>query len=225
MAAQPSGVRAADLDAESARWLRSLGASGPERDTATAQLYALLLRIARGQLRRQAGRLPVAGPELDDLAHQAAADALLAITARLDRFRGDSRFTTWAYRFVVFAVSATVAEHGCRPPAVPLQDVDPGRLPAAAGADPAREAESRELAGALRRAIEERLTDRQRRVFTAHVLHGRPLDTLTAELGISRNTLYKTLHDARRKLRTSLVTAGYLPPPVAIEPEPEAAAS
>ena len=51
------------------------------------------------------------------------------------------------------------------------------------GADPARHAESRELADTLRRAVTEALSDRQRRVFVAIVVDGIPLDALAAELG------------------------------------------
>ena len=63
---------------------------------------------------------------------------------------------------------------------------------------------------ALRRAVEDELTEHQRRVFTAIVVDGVPLDALAAKLGSSRNALYKTMFDARRKLRASLVANGYL---------------
>ena len=71
-------------------------------------------------------------------------------------------------------------------------------------------AEWRDLAAALRRAVDEVLTPRQRQVFVAIVLNGVPLDALVLELGSSRNTIYKVLFDARRKLRSVLVANGYL---------------
>jgi len=97
---------AAALDAESAEWLQALAATGPRREAALERLHAMLVRIARREVARRGPRLRVTGPELEDLAYQAAADALVAITGKLGQFRGESRFTTWAYKFVIFEVSA-----------------------------------------------------------------------------------------------------------------------
>jgi RNA polymerase sigma-70 factor (ECF subfamily) len=201
---------AAGLDPESAEWLRGLTCGGPAQEEAVARLHAMLLRIAQGEVRRRAPRLQVTGPELDDLAYQAAADALLAITRKLGQFRGDSRFTTWAYKFVIFEVSGKIGRHFWRHPAVPMDGEDWAQLPARFGFDPAHEAEWRDLLAALRRAVEHDLTPRQRSVFAALVLNGVPLDALVTELGSSRNAIYKTLFDARRKLRAVLVTHGYI---------------
>jgi RNA polymerase sigma-70 factor (ECF subfamily) len=81
-------------------WLQDLRSVGPARQSATADLHALLLRAARFELgRRRAALSHVRGEELDDIAVQAANDALAAVLAKLDHFRGASRFTTWAYKF------------------------------------------------------------------------------------------------------------------------------
>jgi RNA polymerase sigma-70 factor (ECF subfamily) len=173
-------------------------------------LHALLLRVARAEAHRRSGRLGISGPELDDLAHQAAADAVVAIIAKIGEFRGESRFTTWAYKFVVFELSSKIGRHFWRQPRVPLEVEDWDRLPDRFGLDPARESEWRDLVRAMRRAVEEDLTAHQRRIFTALVLQGVPLDALVAELGTSRNAVYKTMFDARRKLRASLSADGYL---------------
>jgi RNA polymerase sigma-70 factor, ECF subfamily len=199
---------AGSVDRESAEWLREL--TGGQREAAQARLHAELLRIARGEMRRRAGRLRVTGPELDDLTHQAAADALLAIIAKLGQFRGESRFATWAYKFVIFEVSTKVGRHYWRNPTVSLEAEDWDRLPDRFGFDPAQEAEWRDLLAALRRAVDEELTARQRRVFVAIVLNGVPLDALVIELASNRNAIYKTLFDARRKLRAALAAHGYL---------------
>ena len=175
------------------------------------RLHALLVRIARGEAARRGPRLAITGPELDDLAYQAAADALLAITSKLGQFRGESRFTTWAYKFVIFEVSAKIGRHFWRHPAVPLDAEDWDRLPARFGADPAHEAEWGDLFAALRRAVDTELTPRQREIFVAIVLNEVPLDTLVIHLGSSRNAIYKMLFDARRKLRVALAANGYLP--------------
>ena len=198
------------LDAESAEWLRALADAGPAREAGLARLHELLVRIARGEVARRGPQLRITGPELDDLACQAAADALLAITAKIGQFRGESRFTTWAYKFVIFEVSAKIGRHFWRHPSVPLDAEDWDRLPARFGSDPAYQAEWRELFAALRRAVDTELTPRQREVFVAIVLNDVPLDTLVLSLGSSRNAIYKMLFDARRKLRAALVANGYL---------------
>jgi RNA polymerase sigma-70 factor, ECF subfamily len=191
-------------------WVRALSTDGVERERATARLHEMLLRVARAEAHRRSGQSRISGLELDDLAHQAAADAALAIIAKIGQFRGESRFITWAYKFVIFEVSGKIGRHFWRHPTVPLEAGDWDRLPDRFGLDPARESEWRDLARALRRAVEEELTEHQRRVFTAIVVDGVPLDALVAELGSSRNALYKTMFDARRKLRASLVANGYL---------------
>jgi len=201
---------AAALDAESAEWVHALAAPAPRREEAMARLHGLLVRIALADAGRRGPRLRITGPELEDLAYQAAADALLAITAKLGQFRGESRFTTWAYKFVIFEVSAKLGRHFWRHPSVPFDAEDWDRLPDRFGFEPEREAEWRDLLAALRRAVDTELTPRQREIFVALVLNGVPLDALVARLGSNRNAIYKMLFDARRKLRAALVANGYL---------------
>lgn len=198
---------------ESARWLEDLRSTGPARELVLARLHALLLRVARSELRRREGRHPVTGPELDDLAHQAADDALVAVTAKLGQFRGESRFTTWAYKFAVLEVSAKLGRHFWQQPAVRLEAGQWDQLPDRLGLRPDEVAEHADLLAALRRAVAEELTERQRRVFTAVVVDAVPLDALVVQLGSSRNAIYKTMFDARRKLRAVLAANGYLAVP------------
>jgi RNA polymerase sigma-70 factor (ECF subfamily) len=201
---------AQELDADSAAWLRALADNGPGRESALAELHAMLLRAARREIARRAPGPRITGPELDDLAYQAAGDALLAITGKLGTFRGESRFTTWAYKFVIFEVSAKLGRHFWRNPAVPLDETNWDRLPDQFGFDPARESESRDLLAAVRAAVETELTARQREVFLALVANGIPLDALVVKLGSNRNAIYKTMFDARRKLRAALVASGHI---------------
>jgi RNA polymerase sigma-70 factor (ECF subfamily) len=191
-------------------WVAALGGDGTKRDEAVARLHGALVRVARSELHRRHGQLNVSGPELDDLAHQAAADAMLAIMARLDQFRGESRFTTWAYKFVMFEVSAKIGRHFWRTPPVSLSAEDWDRLPDRFGFDPAGASERRDFIRAVRRAVDEDLTEHQRRVFVLLVLDGVPLDALAERLSTSRNAIYKVMFDARRRLRASLVANGYL---------------
>jgi RNA polymerase sigma-70 factor (ECF subfamily) len=91
-----------------------------------------------------------------------------------------------------------------------MEAADWERLADRVGFDPAQEFEWRDLLAALRRAVDTELTARQREVFAAIVLNSVPLDTLVIELASSRNAIYKTLFDARRKLRAALAANGYL---------------
>jgi RNA polymerase sigma-70 factor (ECF subfamily) len=201
------------LDEESAGWLRRLGADGGERHAAERELHARLVRIALVEVRRRSASTPVTGPELDDVAHQAAGDAMIAILAKLGDFRGESRFTTWAYRFVILEVSGKLGRHYWRNPPVALAAGQWERLPDRFGIDPARHAESAGILAEVRRVVDDELTAHQRRVFVAIVVDGTPLDALAAELGLRRNAIYKVIFDARRKIRRSLVAHGYLEEP------------
>lgn len=208
-----AGPSVKDLDEESAGWLRRLGTAGGERQAAERELHARLVRIALAEVRRRSASTPVTGPELDDVAHQAAGDAMLAILAKLDDFRGESRFITWAYRFVILEVSSKLGRHYWRNPPATLDAGQWERLPDRFGIDPVQHAESAGILAEVRRVVDDELTAHQRRVFVAIVVDGIPLDALAARLDLRRNALYKVIFDARRKIRRALVAKGYLDDP------------
>jgi len=197
------------LDEESAEWVRRLSDGGEERELAIQRLHERLVRIAHHEARRRHTSPAITGPELDDLAEQAADDALLAVLAKLPTFRGESRFTTWAYRFVVLELSHKLGRHHWRHTA-PTDPQDWDRLPAAIGVDPVRHAEAAALVDAVRSVVHESLTERQRDVFVSVVLDGTPLDALAERLGVTRGAVYKGVYDARQALRAGLVAQGYL---------------
>jgi RNA polymerase sigma-70 factor, ECF subfamily len=153
------GNPAAVLDDASAEWIRALSGTGAVREAALARLHGLLIRVAVRELRRREAAAGFSGRELDDLAHQAADDALLAILGKLGSFRGESRFTTWAYRFAVLEVSSKLGRHYWRrQPAEHLEAEAWDRLPDRLGAGPGEDAEHAELVRAVRRAVDETLT-------------------------------------------------------------------
>ena len=202
------------LDPESAAWLAALGADGQQRDDAVARLHDLLLRGARFEIvRRRSALAQARGEELDDLAVQAANDALMAVLAKLEQFRGESRFTTWAYKFALLEASVKVRRRAWRDREVALEPEAWALLPDQALA-PAAAVESNELVVAVRDAIAERLTAHQRNVLIALAINGVPIDVLAERLGATRGALYKTLHDARRKRRPDLAERGF-----AIQPQ------
>ena len=191
-------------------WLRALRGAGPARDAAISDLHALLLRAARFELRRRSASLAhVPRGEVEDLATQAADDALVAILAKIDTFRGASRFTTWAYKFALLEAGVKARRRAWHGREIALGDES---WPAFAdqGPSPQRALEANELLAAIRDAIRSDLTDHQREVFSALALNGVPIDVLAERLDTTRGALYKTLHDARRKLRTALAAAGHL---------------
>jgi RNA polymerase sigma-70 factor (ECF subfamily) len=154
--------------------------------------------------------VPFTGVERDDLAHQAAGDALVAILGKLDDYAGRSRFTTWAYKFVLLEVSRKAARHMWRGQPVFIAFEDWTEIPSRFGFSPEERVEWRELVDAVVGAIEQDLTDHQRAVLGAVVLRGVPLDEVVVELGTSRNAIYKTLFDARRRLRSVLAASGHV---------------
>ena len=191
------------LDDESHEWLRRLRT--PEtRELAVARLHALLLRAARFEVARRRPTLPhLRGNELDEIALEAADDALVSILARLDDYRGASRFTTWVYKFALLEAAVKLRKRSWQGREVPLEP-ETWNLFSRVGPGPSEEAEQAELVRAVQRGLEVALTPHQRRVLVALALNGVPIDVLADRLGTTRGALYKTLHDARRQLRPQL---------------------
>src|SRR5215218_7173793 len=205
---QPERTRTQPLDAESREWLRSLRSGGATQDDAVARLHALLLRAARFEVARRRPTLPhFRGGDLDDIALEAADDALVSVLARLDDFRGASRFTTWVYKFALLEAAVKVRKRAWQGREVPLEPETWG-LFESGGLAPAEELAQSELLTALQQAIAESLTPHQRQVLVALALNGVPIDVLADRLQTTRGALYKTLHDARRKLREHLEESG-----------------
>ena len=206
--APPGPPTRLELDAESSEWLRTLRAEGRTKDEAIERLHGLLVRAARFEVARRRPALPhLRGDELDDIALEAADDALMSVLARLDDFRGASRFTTWVYKFALLEAAVKLRKRAWQGREVPLEP-ETWSLFSSAGLEPGEAAEQSELLSTLQSAIEEVLTPHQRRVLVALALNGVPIDVLADRLGSTRGALYKTLHDARRKLRTHLSEQG-----------------
>ncbi len=209
MKADTGGARSAvAAETESQRWVASLQASGPARDEAVARLHELLLRAARYEVGRRRRMLShLRGDDFDDLAMQSANDALVAVLAKLDEFRGDSRFTTWAYKFALFEAAVNLRRRSWQGREVPLEP-DTWELFAGDRSSPEADVEQGELLSALKRSIADDLTPHQREVLVAITLNGVPIDVLAERLNTTRGALYKTLHDARKKLRHDLAAQG-----------------
>jgi RNA polymerase sigma-70 factor (ECF subfamily) len=197
------------VDAVSAKWLDALCADGPGRDEAIRQLHELLLRAARWQVARLRAELARPGRQaMDDLAEQAADDATVAVLDRLATYQGRALFTTWAYKFAILHASVAVRQAAWQRREVP---VEPTAWPLMADRDPPPDvaADVAALADALRAAVAHVLTPHQRTVLVALTVNDVPVDVLAARLGTTRGAVYKTLHDARGRLRRELAGQGF----------------
>jgi RNA polymerase sigma-70 factor (ECF subfamily) len=208
-ASTPRASEPDSAQADSREWLDALRATGPERDAAVRRLHELLLRAASFEVsRRRAALSHVRGEDLDDLALQAADDALVAVLAKLDHYRGASRFTTWAYKFALLEAGVRLRRRAWQEREVVI---GPDAWPqhADVGESPQTQAEAGELVQALKGSIASCLTEHQREVLVALALNGVPIDVFAERLNTTRGALYKTLHDARRKLRSDLAKRGF----------------
>jgi RNA polymerase sigma-70 factor, ECF subfamily len=189
-------------------WLDPLRA---REDEAVERLHALLLHAARFEVARRRPGLPhLRGDELDTLALEAAGDAAVSILAKLDDFRGESRFTTWAYKFALLEAAVKLRARAWQRRELPLDPESWTLVPSGSPA-PAEQAEKAALLEAISSGIEHALTPHQRRVLVALAINGVPIDVLAERLGSTRGALYKTLHDARAKLRAHLSEEGLEP--------------
>jgi RNA polymerase sigma-70 factor (ECF subfamily) len=190
-------------------WHLDLHASDARREEAVVRLHGLLLRAARFEVFRRGGSLPQLSPaELEELAQDAAGDAAVSVLRRLEDFRGESSFRTWAYKFALLEASVKVRRRAWRDREVTLEPEHWENF-AHAGPEPGDDAENAALFEVVREGIRTALTPRQRQVLVAVVLEGVPIDVLAQRLGTNRNALYKMLHDARRRLRAHVAAAGY----------------
>ena len=193
-----------------AEWLDDLKTEGPRQDQALKDLREGILRVLHNYIgRHHLGRPAFASEETDHLAQDCAQEALLIILKNLDTFRGESRFTTWAYQVAIRLVlgelrrsrwkdvSLDRSRIGEELPGWPIEDT---RSP-----DPERALQQEQAWEVLKGIIEHDLTPRQRSVLVANVFQGMPLDLVAEWLGTNRDNVYKILHDARKKLKRCLV--------------------
>jgi RNA polymerase sigma-70 factor, ECF subfamily len=207
--AEPTQV-ADRMDSESQRWVERLRPESRDRDAAIGELREVLLRAARFEVRRRCDRLPqIRGGDQEDLAQQSAGDAMVAILSKLDDFRGQSKFTTWAYKFALYEAAAKIRKRAWQGRELPLEAEEWPQVPDP-GPAPQGEVEMNDLLAAIREEIGTSLTPRQREVLVALALNEVPIDVLAERLGATRGALYKVLHDARKRLRAALAERGMI---------------
>jgi RNA polymerase sigma-70 factor, ECF subfamily len=185
-------------------WVTSLRA---DSEAAWAAIRQQVHRSLVAYLRRNrpAG---IAQGEVDAFAEDAVHDTLVTVRAKLDTFRHDSRFTTWVHRIAVNVLLGQLRRRHWTRRSLDATDGAVPDWPLDEAPAPDRAALQRELWARIKQIIETELTAHQRRILLAHVFHQQPLDLLAADLGISRDAVYKAIHDARRKLRGALLAGG-----------------
>lgn len=197
------------LGAENQRWLDGLTDRGVDHDRTCRDLHAILLGAAKFEVAQRRHAHHLGGADLDDIACEAASDALLLVIRKAGEFRGDSRFTTWATRFVGFEVRAKLRQHVSRHRTVGLAPEHDEQL-AEANSDPSVHVEAVELAGAIRGVVNDRFTANQRTVFLALLMCDVTPAHLGLQMGLNANAIYQIAFRARRCLRGQLRADGFL---------------
>lgn len=198
-----------------AEWIRILSTPGAEQATALEELRQILLRAALFTFDRNASDLQrLSYDEVVRLAEDCAQEALLAILNHLDEFRGDSKFTTWAYKFAVNQALTTARRAHWRD--ISLETVLPDGdgyewLDAGSGSehDPHQQIEQSEIILVIKDIIRNGLTPRQQIVLKLMVFDEVPMDVIVERLETNRNAVYKLLHDARKKVKQQLEARGF----------------
>ena len=195
-------------------WLHALESQGPEQQAALNDLRGYLLRAVLYFFGQNPGDFKhLAHQEIEQLAEDLAQDALLTVLDHLDEFRGESKFTTWAYRFAINL--ALIEARRQRWKAVSLDSLlSKTALPSFQfedehATDPELAARQREIWNVVREVIERELTPRQREILTALAFEEVPMDLVTERLHTNRNAVYKVLYDARSKLKKGLEERGF----------------
>lgn len=198
-------------------WLHDLHASGEIQNAAIADLRDLLLRAALYFFSRNLSDFEGSqGDEISQRAEDCAQDALIAVMNHLKDFRGDSKFSTWAYKFAINI--ALMAARRERWKGVSLDQLassgednffEAALADTSDGSAPEESAMQDEVRRVIQEVIRDDLTDKQRRVLSMMIFHEVPLDEVVRYLGSNRNAVYKMLHDARRKLKSGLQARGF----------------
>lgn len=207
----PERHPAGAVSAADRAWLRDLQGTGAARDAAVRRLLKTVRRAARYQIARMPQvRKALGAARTEELVESATDTAVVAVLARLASFEGRSKFETWVYKFGIHHAQAQAARALWRDRPVHL---DGQAEPASRDSlTPETYVEARDFASATIVAITQALTAHQRRVALALIVDEVPIDVLAERMKTSRNSLYKTLHDARVNLRSELARNGYLPP-------------
>jgi RNA polymerase sigma-70 factor, ECF subfamily len=194
-------------------WLRALRADGIEQEDALKDLRERLLIGMRAYLADDRGyRSALALEDTREIVEDCAQEALLIIRQKIDAFRGESRFTTWATTIAIRLLLGELRRRKWKQVSIEYSKIGhnfPDRpIEALESANPEIALQQDEVWSLLKRIVEKDLTSRQRFVLIASAFQGMPLDLIADRLGTNRDNVYKILHDARKKLKRCLTKRG-----------------
>lgn len=163
-----------------------------------------LLHLHRGRIERLANSI-VKNP-MD--AEEVAQDVMVAVTHKIDRFRGDASLSTWIHRIAINAAlmhrrrdkSSTVVSMEDAPPIVEHRDLS--GQPRRSAADPTLQ---QEFWQKVWDAVDD-LDDKYRTAFILRDVEGLSTENAATALGLKVPALKSRLHRARLALRQQLGT-------------------
>jgi RNA polymerase sigma-70 factor (ECF subfamily) len=143
-------------------------------------------------------------------------DAILRILDKMDSFRGESKFTTWAQKVAVRVAFTEMRRQRWKDISIEdLMPEDSGDFTPLVLSDPSPDPEKRTSQTQMLEMVDEMLktdlTERQRTALMAIMHGGMPLEEVARRMDTNRNALYKLLHDARKQMRSRLVEKGLSP--------------
>jgi RNA polymerase sigma-70 factor (ECF subfamily) len=205
-AEEPRGVSRIDTEDFPTR-LRSAGLA---REGAAQELHTLLVRVALAYLARQQYPAEAFGADTYlSVAEDYAQEAFAVILRELHTYRGECRFTTWAYSIIINLIADEMRRRCWRRRPLPEETE---REPSARLAEPVHDvaaiSDRRALWDLINIIIQRELTPRQRSALVGRVFEEKPLIVLADELGTNKDNVYKLIHDARRHLKRALEERG-----------------
>ena len=194
-------------------WLNDLKSKGPEMDDALTDLRAVIMR---GLPYALSNWLSPADPHFDDLIEEVAQETLLRVLSHKDTFEGRSKFTTWVQKIAVRLAITELRRKRWQDTSLDglleAEGTAAGvRLMVDPSPSPELTTEQSQLMDDVQRLIEEELTERQKKAMVAIRIHGMPMEEVARRMDMTRNALYKLLHDARIRLKKRMEEEGLTP--------------
>jgi RNA polymerase sigma-70 factor (ECF subfamily) len=203
------------VDRSNEQWVRDLTSTGAMQGAALNDLRGVLERSALFYIRgRLAGNADVGADEVRALTEDIAQEASLVVLARLETFRGEARFTTWAGSIALILAISTLRRRLWRDVSLDRltdawQEPASTLVPGNGWSNPQLATQRRAIWEVITEVVHSDLTPRQREVLDLIVLKGVHTQIVEERLDMSPSALYKMTHDARRKLKAGLAKRGY----------------
>jgi RNA polymerase sigma-70 factor (ECF subfamily) len=201
------------VDRSNDEWIKDLDQPGPAQEAALTDLREI---IARGLPYALSKWLSPSDPQFQALVEETTQETLLKVLSHLHTFQGRSKFTTWVHKIAVRNAITELRRKRWKDTS--LEDLVEGNgslegLSIMAVPDPGPEVttEQSELVEQVKKIIADELTEKQRNAIVAIRIHGMPVEEVARRMGMTRNALYKLIHDARLRLLQRMEEKGLSP--------------